>query len=555
MRVIRTWCCSLAVCLLSGFSIPAEAKDLRVGIIGLDTSHVVAFTKLLNDKKNPDHVAGARVIAAYPGGSPDVEASATRLQRFTDELRNDWGVKIVDDIPTLCSLVDAILLESVDGRPHLEQLRPVLAARKPVFIDKPLAGSWEDAQEIVRLVKESGVPCFSSSSLRFDPDIQGAKDADTVGEVLGCDAYSPALLEEHHPDLYWYGVHGVEILFTIMGPGCQSVRRVTHADWDLVIGEWSDGRIGTFRGLRKGKYAYGAQVFGTAGIIDVKRTTGYRPLLVEVVKFFQTGKAAVDLDETLEIFAFMSAADESKKQGGATVRIADLPGRKKQTKGSPAVEPRRKVTVAAGEIPAIEFARYYSDAFGLSLIPAAESDDLRRMITVPQKIEAADPILVKEMLAANGFNLVDYRMRTGRNVVVLQTREVNLTSPTFRTTPIVKVGGRTREVSVGDPVFAQNPVRYGDLSFSKVPAALHSHLSLAGNRGVLIRTGVEDGATKGALSHLCRDFDIIRRVEGRTVNSPAELLRELRARSDQNFTVDLLRRGKAVIVIVTNDRL
>ena len=177
------------------------ADDLRVGIIGLDTSHVVAFTKILNDASSPHHVKGARVVVAYKGGSTDVVSSYTRIDDFTKTLVDDFGVEIVEDIPTLCSKVDAVLLESVDGRPHLEQLRPVLAARKPVFIDKPLSGSWVDAKTIVRLAKETGVPCFSSSSLRFDPGIRKALEDKALGEVLGCDAFSAASVEEHHPDL------------------------------------------------------------------------------------------------------------------------------------------------------------------------------------------------------------------------------------------------------------------------------------------------------------------------------------------------------------------
>ena len=302
------------------------ADDLRVGIIGLDTSHVVAFTKILNDASSPQHVKGARVVVAYKGGSTDVVSSYTRIDDFTKTLVDEFGVEIVEDIPTLCSKVDAVLLESVDGRPHLEQLRPVLAARKPVFIDKPLSGSWIDAKTIVRLAKETGVPCFSSSSLRFDPGIRKALEDKALGEVLGCDAFSAASIEEHHPDLYWYGVHGVEILYTIMGPGCESVRRVATPDYDFVVGRWRDGRIGTYRGIRKGRTRYGANVFGAKEIRVVVRQSNYRPLVEEIVTFFQTGKPPVELDETLEMFAFMSAADLSKARGGREVKLSELMG-------------------------------------------------------------------------------------------------------------------------------------------------------------------------------------------------------------------------------------
>src|SRR5205814_3397875 len=143
------------------------ADDLRVGMIGLDTSHATAFTALLNDPKNPNHVSGAKIVAAFKGGSSDIESSASRLEGYTRELRDKYGVTICDSIEELCRRVDAVMLESVDGRPHLEQARPVIHARKPLFIDKPVAGSLRDAIEIFRLAKENKVPCFSSSSYRF----------------------------------------------------------------------------------------------------------------------------------------------------------------------------------------------------------------------------------------------------------------------------------------------------------------------------------------------------------------------------------------------------
>jgi predicted dehydrogenase len=198
----------------------------------------------------------------------------------------------------------------------------VIAAKKPVFIDKPVAGSLPDAIEIFRLAKANNVPCWSSSSLRFGPAIAGMRNNEAVGEVMGCDAFSPCSLEEHHPDLYWYGVHGVEILFTIMGPGCQTVQRAQTDKHEVVIGVWKDGRIGTFRGIKAGKADYGAMVYGTKGIARSGGYEGYGHLVDEILKFFKTGKAPVSPEETLEIFAFMTAADVSKTQNGAKVELA-----------------------------------------------------------------------------------------------------------------------------------------------------------------------------------------------------------------------------------------
>jgi predicted dehydrogenase len=310
--------------------VSAQTPDIRVGIIGTDTSHVTAFTRLLNDKSDPSHVPGARVVAAFKGGSPDVDASRTRIDRFAAELKDKWGVEFVDSIEALCEKVDAVLLESVDGRPHLNQVRPVFTAKKRVFIDKPFTASYADAREIVRLARESGVPFFSSSSLRFVADVQALKNNEKHGGLTGAFTFGPENLEPHHPDLFWYGIHAVEMLYTLLGPGCDQVTRVKTESGDTVVGRWKDGRIGTMRGLIHGRQDYGAVAFGMKAVLatPVPMKSDYRGLLVEVVKFFQTGVPPVHPDETLEIMAFMEAAEMSKVRGGAPVALTEVTQRR-----------------------------------------------------------------------------------------------------------------------------------------------------------------------------------------------------------------------------------
>jgi predicted dehydrogenase len=298
---------------------PQAKAPLRAGIIGLDTSHCTAFTGLLNAKDAPESLQGVRVVAAYPGGSPDIPDSKNRVGKYTEQMRTQYGVKIVDSIEELLKEVDVVLLESVDGRPHLRQVIPVLKAGKPVFIDKPIAASLADAILIFELAKQQNVPCFSSSGLRFSPGIRGMKDNKKLGKVLGCEAFSPCSTEPHHPDLFWYGIHGVETLYTIMGPGCVKVVRTHTPGADVVTGTWKDGRIGTFRGIRAGHADFGATVYGSKAILPSGGFGGYRPLVEEIVAFFKSGKAPVSAEETIELVAFMEAADESKRQGGAPV--------------------------------------------------------------------------------------------------------------------------------------------------------------------------------------------------------------------------------------------
>jgi len=304
-------------------SIAVGDQPLRAGIIGCDTSHVTKFTQALNHSEADRLLSGIKVVAAFPGGSDDIPSSRDRVGKYTDELRA-MGVEIVDSIDSLLQRVDVVLLESVDGRKHLAQVRPVFAAGKPVFIDKPLAGSLADAIAIVELSQKHKTPFFSSSALRYTPDIAAARGHAKIGDIIGCAAFSPCKLEPHHPDLFWYGVHGVETLFTIMGPDCQQVTRTQTEGAELVTGVWSNGRIGTFRGLRSGKHDYGALVFGTQGNQYLHGFGGYEPLVEQIAQFFKTGIPPVSAEETLAIFAFMEAADESKRQGGVPITLESV---------------------------------------------------------------------------------------------------------------------------------------------------------------------------------------------------------------------------------------
>ena len=305
--------------LLVLLSLAAFGGEIRLGIIGTDTSHAPAFTRLLNDPGEPGHVPGARVVAAYKGGSAELESSRTRVDKYAEELATKYGVEIVPDIPALLGKVDGVLLESVDGRVHLEQVRPVLAAGKPVFIDKPLAATLEDAREIARLAKEAGVPWWTSSSLRYSEIALTMKHADASGVIT----WGPGPYEPHHYlELAWYAIHPIEMLFTLMGAGCEEVSRVSTAGDDVIVGRWKDGRTGVVKALRD-SWNYGAIVFRGKEVAQSRpdMKADYTLLVKEIVKFFETKKPPVANEETLEIFAFMDAAQKSKERGGAPVRL------------------------------------------------------------------------------------------------------------------------------------------------------------------------------------------------------------------------------------------
>lgn len=322
-RVLR-FLVVLTVFLTASLPSAMHADDpvIRIGMIGLDTSHCPAFVKEFNHEPPHADMQNCRVVAAYPYGSRNIESSYSRIPKYTKQVK-DLGVEIVDSIPDLLSKVDAVLLETNDGNPHLEQARQVIAAGKPVFIDKPVASNLSEVVAIYRAAKQANVPIFSSSSLRYISGIDAVRDPG-FGGVLGCDTHSPCSLEPSHVDLFWYGIHGVEPLYAVMGPGCIGVQHLSTESTELSVGTWNDKRVGTFRGIKLGQSGYGGTAFGEAKIASLGTYNGYRPLVVEIASFFRSGRAPVTAKETIEIYAFMQAAHESARRNGSFVTIREV---------------------------------------------------------------------------------------------------------------------------------------------------------------------------------------------------------------------------------------
>jgi hypothetical protein len=304
------------------------AEQIRIGLIGLDSSHAVAFTKLINQGTSRPEFENVKIVAAFPGGSPDLSTSVDRIEGFTKTV-SELGVEIMPSIESMLKKVDAVIINSVDGRVHLAQATPVLEAGLPLFIDKPVTASVQDSISLFELAKKTGTPVFSCSTLRYCAEVIEAEKLSQSGQVTGCISYSPCKLDPTHPDLYWYGIHGVETLFVVMGPGCQSVQRTKVDGVDVVTGIWKDGRVGTFRGIRDGAHNYGMLLFTKKGVEQIKIKPTYDQLVVEIVHFFRTKKAPVSAEETLEIMAFMTAADASRDTNGQRVTLESVMSAKK----------------------------------------------------------------------------------------------------------------------------------------------------------------------------------------------------------------------------------
>lgn len=316
----------LGALLLALAAAPARAADLRLGMVGLDTGHVIEFTKALHNPAAPAALAGVRIVGAVTAASRDIESSWTKAPGYAERLQRDFGVKLYSSLDELLPHVDGMLIESVDARPHLAQASAAIRAGKPCYIEKPVAASLQEALALYALAKKHGVPVFSSSALRFGAATQAVR-AGKIGRVLSAETSSPAPLEPNHIDLFWYGVHGVESLFTVMGPGWQSVRRMSPPGTLIVAeGKWSDGRTGVFREVPRGKLpaTYVGRAVGEKGEAAVAQFDGYVPLVAAIVHFFRTGQPPVTPRETLEIIAFMEADALSKARGGEPVTLAEV---------------------------------------------------------------------------------------------------------------------------------------------------------------------------------------------------------------------------------------
>lgn len=295
------------------------SNAIKIGIIGLDTSHVTAFTQLLNDPNHQHHVPGGKVVVAFPGGSPDFELSISRVQGFTDKLRDEFGVQIVDSVEAVAELSDAILLESVDGRVHLEQFAKIAPYGKPVFIDKPLAVTSDHAKQIAAIAAKHGIAIMSSSALRYAEGLVQVLANAEKGSIIGVDAYGPMAIQPTQPGFFWYGIHTVEMVFAALGKDCVDVTVTTNEDYDVIVGRWADGRIATVRGNRKGNNQFGAVVHREKGsqFVDVYANPKpyYAGLLERIMPMFKGEGPAIDFEETVAITRFIEAANESRLNG------------------------------------------------------------------------------------------------------------------------------------------------------------------------------------------------------------------------------------------------
>ena len=303
--------------------------SIKIGMVGLDTSHCEVFIKALNYEEGPASVKGGKVVGAFPGGSKLCAVSRDRVEKFTKTINEDHGVKLYDSMEDLGKDVEAFVLSSVDGRQHLEQFEVLSQFGRPVFMDKPMACSFADARRIADLAAERGAPVMSASGVRFSSSAKDLLEPDA--QVISCEAFGRMPVLDDYPTYFWYGVHSADLLFSQMGKGCKSVQALgrrtatEHGDeMDVLVGQWEDGRVGTIRGARSLQLPFGCVVYSSKGIVQTPiggGSSAYNPLLENVISFLKTGESPVDIEETVEVMAFLEAAGQSLEKGGRPVKL------------------------------------------------------------------------------------------------------------------------------------------------------------------------------------------------------------------------------------------
>jgi len=294
---------------------------IRFGIAGIDTSHVVAFTQRLNHRDIAEEhwVDGGQIVAVIPFPS---EHSPDRVPGFAQKLK-DYGLTFYERPQEMIGNVDAVLVEENAGGVHLERAQPFLEAGLPVFVDKPLACSVAAARRILDLAQRHNAPLLSTSSLRYDTTVQQVQaQREDWGPVRGVDAYTPASQHPLNPVWFNYGVHGVEIVYALLGTGCRTVRCIRQEGVDFAVGEWADGRLGTVRGLRGGRTGIGFTAFSEKKIASLESSGAcYPELLKQIIRMAETRQNPVPPDEMLEVVAFQEAANTSMERGGEPVSV------------------------------------------------------------------------------------------------------------------------------------------------------------------------------------------------------------------------------------------
>ena len=289
------------------------SKEIKVALIGLDTSHTIEFARRIQAPDCPpdQKVSGLRATACLRFSTPFQNEDGLNLRQKQLE---DWGIKVTTDFNDAVKGCDAIMLEINDASYHLEYFKKCAGLGKPIFLDKPLADNIENGLEIVRLAKKNKVNAISASSLRFDAGL--IKACAEMPNPTFVSVYGPLGVAPAGSSIVWYGVHAFEMLEKAMGKGSACVTVRTDGAGVVAIMDYPDKKRGVVE-LTKGAWIYGGTLRNSETAISYSVVAGslYANIMKEIEKFFRTGKASFNLEDTVEVMAMLDAAERSFKSG------------------------------------------------------------------------------------------------------------------------------------------------------------------------------------------------------------------------------------------------
>ena len=257
---------------------------LNLGLVGVNTSHADAFSRIFNgDDEKPPVVEGARISHIWGNDTERVETlSAThsipnRMADSREMIGSIDGVLIVDD--------------TGGGATHADLARPFLEAKLPVFVDKPMTTRYADAVSLFDLAEANGAPLMSCSALRFPVELGDTRAAfDSAGTLSSIISVGPG-------EWFYYGIHAVELLGTITDDRPQWVQRLAFDEKDVAIVAYDSGLVAVVETLRDAAYTFHITAFGADGLaaMEVTDMPGfYANTMREVVRMMETKTGTAD---------------------------------------------------------------------------------------------------------------------------------------------------------------------------------------------------------------------------------------------------------------------
>ena len=289
----------------------------RIGIVGSDNSHAIAFSQLLNREEgyNGMRLEGARVTHLW-GVEPERNEEVAELGEIPH---------ITETTEEMMGGVDGIICVLRDGALHKDAVMPFLKAGMPVFVDKPLATTVADVDAMLDTAQRTGVGFSSFSTLRFEHGYQEwiAEARENEGNAITGVSTGPGDLESQYSGIFFYGIHAVELMLERWGYGVEAVTAVPSGRSVQAVCRYDNGLLVTLNLVNGGRQGFRLYSFGDSGASEhtVDTRTNYRDGLTIALDVLREGAWPLTPDQLREPVQILAAIDESVSSG-QTVTLA-----------------------------------------------------------------------------------------------------------------------------------------------------------------------------------------------------------------------------------------